>query len=98
MKALCGLFVAALLLAAPVAGFAAGDEQDMAKISCKEFLASGDNMGMMLTWIDGYMSAKSDNTVMSKAWMEKLGTHMGQYCAKNPGHTIMQAMEAVPAD
>ncbi|MCR4666479.1 MAG: HdeA family protein [Desulfovibrio sp.] len=89
--------LAALLLCAPSAGFA-DDETDMAKISCKDFLGSGDQMGTMLAWIDGYMSAKSDNTMMSKEWMEKLGKHMGEYCAKNPGNTIMQAMDAMPSE
>ena len=53
---------------------------------------------MMLMWIDGYMSGKSDNTVISDEWMEKLGMHLGTYCGKNPGKTIMDAMEAMPAE
>ena len=87
----------AVFLALPAAVQAA-DEYDVAKISCKEFLASGDEMGMLLVWIDGYMSAKSDNTVMSSEWMEKLGSHLGSYCKKNSSHTIMQAIEAMPAN
>ena len=47
-------------------------------------------------WIDGYMSGKSDNTMMDNAWMEKLGTHMGKYCASNPQKTIMDAIENMP--
>ncbi len=51
---------------------------------------------MMVMWIDGYMSGKSGNTSISDQWMEKLGTHLGTYCAKNPAKTIMDAIEAVP--
>ena len=99
MRKICLAVLAAIVLCAPTTGFTAGEEEvDMAKITCKDFLDAGDNMSMMLTWIDGYMSAKSDNTMMSEEWMKKLGTHMGQYCKKNPGNTIMQAMEAVPAE
>ncbi|MBQ9452297.1 MAG: hypothetical protein IJU65_03260 [Desulfovibrio sp.] len=87
--------LAAVFLCTPVASFAA-EETDMAKIPCNEFLKSGDNMGIMLAWIDGYMSAKSDNTMMSAAWMEKLGKHMGAYCNKNPNATIMKAIEDMP--
>ena len=77
----------------------ADDETDMAKITCKEFLSAGESeMGLMLTWIDGYMSARSDNTMMSKAWMEKLGAHMASFCSSNPGKTIMDAMNAVPSN
>lgn len=95
MKKLLLLVVAAAILCAPL-GALAKDDTDMAKISCKEFLAQDkDKIGMMLVWIDGYMSAKSDNTVMSSEWMEKLGTHMGTYCGKNPAKTMMDAINAM---
>ena len=86
--------VAFMLGLAPLA--AQADEVDMAKITCKEFLNDKEGMPAMIMWIDGYMSAKSNNTMMTDAWIEKLGVHLGTYCAKNPGNTIMQAMEAVP--
>ena len=71
-------------------------DTDMGTITCKEFLASDQNeMTMLIFWIDGYMSAKSDNTVINDEWMNKLGTHLGTYCAKNSGNTIMNAMDAM---
>lgn len=94
--------MAALIGAAlcmPAAASADDDTQDVSKITCKEFLASDESdISFMLAWIDGYMSAKSNNTKISSAWMEKLGEHMGSYCSANPGKTIMDAMEAVPAE
>ncbi|MBQ9407586.1 MAG: hypothetical protein IJU37_12725 [Desulfovibrio sp.] len=96
MKKVLATLVAAAFLCAPAMSLA-GDETDMAKLPCKEFIKAPENeMGILLGWIDGYMSAKSDNTMMSQAWMEKLGKHMGEFCAKNPDKTIMQAMEAMP--
>ncbi|MCB6542901.1 conserved exported hypothetical protein [uncultured Desulfovibrio sp.] len=83
-----------MLGTAPFAAHAA--EQDVAKITCKDFLADKQNISMMVMWIDGYMSGKSGNTSISDQWMEKLGTHLGTYCAKNPAKTIMDAIEAVP--
>ena len=89
------LFVAALLGVCPL-GAAVAADQDLAKITCKEFVdAPEEQMGMMLMWIDGYMSGKSDNTVINDAWLEKLGMHMARYCTTNGGNTIMQAMEAM---
>ena len=65
-KSLLAALVAATLCIPAVAS--ADDETDMAKITCKEFLSAGESeKGLMLTWIDGYMSARSDNTMMSKA-------------------------------
>ena len=96
-KSLLAALITATLCIPAVAS--ADDETDMAKITCKEFLSAGESeMGLMLTWIDGYMSARSDNTMMSKAWMEKLGAHMASFCSSNPGKTIMDAMNAVPSN
>lgn len=95
-KILLTAVAAAMLCAAPFAANAA--DQDMAKISCKDFLADKANMPMMIMWIDGYMSAKSDNTTMSDQWIEKLGMHLGTFCGKNQTKTIMEAIEAMPAE
>ena len=55
-KSLLAALVAATLCIPAVAS--ADDETDMAKITCKEFLSAGESeMGLMLTWIDGYMRA-----------------------------------------
>ncbi len=94
MKKLFAAFVLFALFGMPLAASAA--EVDMAKISCKDFLSEKDQIGTMLVWIDGYMSAKSDNTVMSEEWMEKLGGHLGKYCASNPNKTIMDAINNMP--
>ena len=97
-KVLLTAAAVSMLFAAPFASYATEQDVDVAKITCKEFLEAKNNMPMMLMWIDGYMSGKSDNTVISDAWMEKLGMHLGTYCGKNPGKTIMDAMEAMPAE
>lgn len=94
-KLLLTTFAVALLCAAPFA--AKAEDQDMAKITCKEFLADKENMPIMIMWIDGYMSGKSDNTVLGQAWIEKLGMHLGMFCGKNPSKTIMEAIESMPA-
>ena len=96
MKKLILAAMAAAMLCAPASVFAANESVDMAKLTCKELLNSGDKMNMFIMWIDGYMSGKSDDTTISDEWMEKLGKHLGQYCAANPQKTIMDAMDAMP--
>lgn len=93
-KYFLAIVTVAMLGAAPFTAQSA--EQDVAKISCKDFLSDKQNISMMVMWIDGYMSGRSGNTSISDAWMEKLGTHLGTYCAKNPSKTIMDAIEATP--
>ena len=54
-----------------------------------EFLSQDDEA-------DGEKALNAYNTMMDNAWMEKLGTHMGKYCASNPQKTIMDAIENMP--
>jgi acid stress chaperone HdeB len=70
--------------------------QDMLKTTCKNFLADEQGIGAMLMWIDGYLSAKSENTVLNEEWMKKLGLHMGTYCAQNNAKTVGDALDNLP--
>ncbi len=72
------------------------ETKDVAKVTCQEFMNDKDDMPLLIMWIDGYLSAASDNTVFSKEWQVKLGKHMGEFCTKNPNKTIMDAMDALP--
>jgi acid stress chaperone HdeB len=90
------LMAAAALFCTPLATMA--KDFDIAKMTCGEFLQDKETTTMMIFWIDGYMSAESKNTEFSDAWMEKLGSHMGEFCGKNPEKTIMDAMEAMPEE
>ncbi len=94
-------FMVCALLTAFVgfAGIASAQEQDLAALPCGDLIkANEQTQQLIIFWIDGYMSAQSENTVMSDEWIEKLAFHMGSYCAKNPKHNIMQAMNALPAE
>ncbi len=74
-------------------------DTDLAKVACKDFLAMPqDKIGLMLMWIDGYLSGKSDDTVINEEWMKELGTHVATFCAKESNKTIMDAIDALPSD
>lgn len=89
-------FVASVLCFAPLQ--AKAEDIDVAKVPCKSFLSEKDQLPLMIMWIDGYLSGKSDNTTLSNEWIEKLGKHLGEYCAKNPEKPIMDAIEAMPSE
>ncbi len=93
-KFIFGAVAATFLFAAPMA--AQAETKDVAKTTCQEFMSDKDDMPLLIMWIDGYLSAQSDNTVFSKEWQEKLGSHLGEFCTKNPNKTIMDAMDALP--
>ena len=71
------------------------DEVDVAQIKCSEFLEEKDSIGMFLMWLDGYASQKSNNTVLSDEWIEKLGKHMATFCSQNPDTPILEAAAAM---
>ena len=48
------------------------EETDVAKVKCSEFIQDKESMGMLLMWLDGYASQKSDNTVLSLALIGKI--------------------------
>ncbi len=92
-KTLLGVAFATALMGC--VGTAGAEQIDMAQLKCSEFLADKDNMNLILMWLDGYASQKSDNTVISDEWMEKLGQHMGSFCSANPDTPILEAAQAM---
>ncbi len=71
------------------------EEIDVAQVKCSDFIQDKDNMGLILMWLDGYASQKSDNTVLSDEWFSKLSAHMGKFCSENPDTPILEAAQAL---
>ena len=65
------------------------------RVEAIEFIQDKSHMDMVLMWLNGNASQKSDNTVISDEWMEKLGTHMAKYCSENTDTAILDAMSAM---
>ena len=89
MKKLLASAVAALALTV-TANVASAEEQDVAKIKCSEFLQSGSTMPLLIMWIDGYLSAASDNTTMDDAYIEELGNKLGEFCGIKSALFVLQ--------
>ena len=68
---------------------------DMLEIPCSEVTSNTEDATNAIFWIDGYLSAKADNTIMDDAWIEKLGLHLGKYCGTNPKKTMDDAIDAL---
>lgn len=94
MKKMLAL-VALLALMAMPSLVKAEENVDIAKIPCNGFLElAEDEMAGFIFWIDGYLSAKSGDTTMNDAYIERLGTHLGTFCGNNPNKTLMDAIKA----
>ena len=95
MKKFILAVVAAAFLCSPAVSFA--EDMDMAKITCNDFLSQKeDDIVSVVIWVDGYLSAKSGDTVMGQEWMKKLSMNLASYCKQNGNKTLMDAIDALP--
>ncbi len=94
------LFVAFIFVAfMGLSSVAMAQDTDIAKLPCKDYTAaSKPDMTNMLMWVDGYLSGKSDNTVINEEWMTKLAMHLVKFCTANSGKTLMDAIDALPEE
>jgi opacity protein-like surface antigen len=94
MKKLVLSAVAALALSS--AAHAAGG--DMAELTCKELIGvDAESAGVILFWIDGYLSHKTGNTQVDFDEIKKNGEKIGQYCAANPDAKVLEYVEGATA-
>jgi hypothetical protein len=93
MKKMFGLFLAAALLFAPLASPAQAEEIDFGKLTCEAFLElDEDATGLLYFWLDGYVSAKSGNTVMNTDGVESDVTELVKQCQANPKATVLKVL------
>lgn len=87
--------IVAASLAAAMAAPAMAEGFDMAELSCAELLAMDDNgKGVVLFWIDGYVSHKTSNTMVNIDGIKADGAKIGEYCAANADAKVLAYVEA----
>ena len=91
-------FAAALLslgLANPTPALA-GNETDVATITCKVLLTSSkDDAGTIMIWLHGFYAGKSDDTTFNLDDFGKSAEQMGVYCTDHPDVSILSAAKTV---
>ena len=94
MKRLLILTIAAAMWAA--APVKAAEQLDLSTVKCKEFLESSkDNIRLILMWLEGYYSDEDAPPVVDFDKMLVNGKKLGEYCGKNPGHSVITAADIV---
>src|SRR5438128_4579262 len=87
------LFAAALSLSSMPAH---ATKLDLATMSCKQFLDSGDDtIKLVLTWMDGWYKGDSDEAIIDTNVFVENAKKFGAYCATNPTVSIVNAAEAI---
>jgi acid stress chaperone HdeB len=93
MKRLFMLGIAVAMLA-PLS--AKAEKLDLSTITCKKFLDySKENIGLLLTWLEGYYSGDEDDPVIDFDKMAANGKKLGAACAKDPDIGLITAAEKI---
>jgi acid stress chaperone HdeB len=83
-----------MLAAAP----AQAQQVDLSTITCKKFFEySKDNLSIMLMWLDGYYAEDDAPPVVDFDKMTENAKKLGEYCGKNPDHSVITAADKVIA-
>lgn len=93
MKKISVLLVAAALYA-PLP--AQAQQLDLSTITCKDFIGSDkDTIGLILMWLEGYYSDQDAKPIVDFDKMKTHGGQLGEYCGKNPGHSLITAADEI---
>ena len=91
MRVAAAFAVAVSLFAAAAAR---ADSLDLSTIKCKDFLTSSkDNIGVIITWLDGYYKEKDDPPVIDFDSFKKNTEKLATYCAGNPDQGLITAAD-----
>jgi acid stress chaperone HdeB len=67
---------------------------DMSTVKCRDFVSSSkENIALMLMWLQGYYSDQDASPIIDFDQMQKDAAKLGEYCAKNPDHSVITAAE-----
>ena len=95
MKRLLMLTVAVAFCAALPAQ-AQKQQFDLSIVTCKQFFEyNKENLSLMLMWLDGYYSEDDAPPIVDFDKMAENSKKLGEYCGKNPGHSVITAADKV---
>jgi len=92
---------ATLLVSAPaLAKKNRAQDIDFGAITCGEFMqelstSSSDEAGVVLMWIDGYLSGVSGDTTLDWEGLEEFSAGLVDYCSSQPGARVLDAAEEI---
>lgn len=91
MRKILILSTAAMLAAVAPAH---AQQLDMSTVKCRDFISgSQENISLMLMWLQGYYSDEDASPIIDFDKMAKDAKKLGEYCAKNPDHSVITAAE-----
>jgi len=83
---------AMLTLAGPVRA----QQLDLATVTCKDFVTSDkQTISLVLMWLEAYYTEPDVKLIVDFDKMKADGEKLGDYCGKNPGHSVITAADDV---
>ena len=67
-------------------------EFDMAEVTCDD-INNSEQGAMMMFWLDGYISASEDDTVISSDWLDELGGYLEEGCTEG-NYKVLEIIRA----
>lgn len=90
MKKLAGLAIALGLFCTP----AIAQTMDMSTVKCRDMASnSTEKNAMILMWLQGYYADEDASPIIDFDKMGKDVKKLGEYCEKNPDHSIITAAD-----
>jgi hypothetical protein len=88
------LFVLLAAVCATSAPSADGVELDNRTITCRDFLAAGqDNMAAVISWLRGYHAGKTG--VIPYQYPDPYGGRLGYHCKQHPDDNLIEVSEKI---
>jgi acid stress chaperone HdeB len=95
---ICLRFALLLALALPFSAFARGGEDrvDVRDLTCEDLMEQDEEtIGIMLMWLDGYLSGVTGDTSFSIDNLNAFGESIGAACAKSPEAKILDTAKII---
>jgi hypothetical protein len=74
----------------------AAQQLNLANVTCEEFQASDkETVSLALMWLQAYYTEPDAKPIVDFDKMKADGDKIADYCAKNPGHSVITAADDV---
>jgi acid stress chaperone HdeB len=84
----------ALLFALTLSSIASAEMIDLSTQTCRQFQTSSkEDIGIILTWLDGYYKDENDPPIIDTAKFEANAKKLGEFCAQNPTVGLITATD-----
>ncbi len=99
MKKMIVFVIAAILvLSFSGAAFAkrGANAVDMDEYTCNDLMKERvENIGLVLMWVDGYLSCKTGDLVLDEEWVQEMAETIGDACQANPNAYLIDIVEGM---